>query len=69
MQNKRPSLSDKTRVAKWIVENFDESDPVAVKMWDQKFLEYPILTDFCEIRWGSVFTMLENFLKECLIII
>lgn len=64
MQNKRPSLEDKIRVAKWILEDFDESDTAAVKNWDQKFLEYPILSDFTEIRWGSIFRTIESTLKE-----
>ena len=69
MQNKRPTLNDKIRVAKWILEDFDATDTAAVKGWDQKFVEYPILSDFCEIRWGSIFKMIESFLKECLIYI
>ena len=62
--NKKPTLEDKKRVAKWIVE---DSDPAALEKWTKKFSEYPLMTDFCEIRWGSVFNMIENFLKVCLI--
>ena len=61
--NKRPTLEDKNRVAKWIIE---DSDPSALENWTKKFMEFPLMTDFCEIRWGSVFTMIENFLKGCL---
>ena len=62
--NKRPTLDDKKRVAKWIVE--DNSDPSALEDWMRKFTEFPLMTDFVEIRWGSVFNMIESFLKGCL---
>jgi len=53
-------------VGKWILEDFDTNDYQAVQNWDAKFQEFPILTDFNEIRWGSIFTSIEKFLKDCL---
>ena len=58
--------SEKKMVGKWILEDFDTNDYQAVQNWDAKFQEFPILTDFKEIRWGSIFTSIEKFLKDCL---
>ena len=61
--HKQPTKEDKIKVASVLIENFDENDETQVQEWCKKFKEFPLIGCFSEIRWGSIFCQVENFIK------
>ena len=61
--HKQPSVEDKVKVANLLLPDFDENNEDQVKNWCKKFKEYPLIGYFSEIRWGTIYTQVENFLK------
>ena len=61
--HKHPTKDDKIKVATLLIENFDETDEQQVQDWCKKFKEFPLIGNFSEIRWGTIFCQVENFIK------
>ena len=61
--HKKPTKEYKIKVAALLIENFDETDEIQVQDWCKKFQEFPLIGNFSDVRWGSIFCQVENFIK------